>query len=316
MIGEFQQIYKYMAPLAEKAEGAFALRNDGGVFHHGEDEEIVVTTDTLIAGVHFFADDPPFELAQKILGVNLSDLAAMGATPRYYTLNTSYPGNITEDWIAAFARGLQTMQDRYGITLLGGDTTRTHGPACFSLSAFGSITKGQALPRLGAEQGDLIFVSGTVGDGALGLLAKQGKLQDETGFLQQRYHIPQPRCALGVALCGLATACLDISDGLICDLGHFNIGADIHLSMLPLSEATRNAVTQDSLLWHSVLNGGDDYELLFCIKEDKVAELLERSQKTGTSVTQIGRITGTHKIRILDQNGHEYQETGSGYRHF
>lgn len=315
-LGEFEQISQIMAPLAQKAKGAFSLQNDAAVLSHAANEEMVITTDTLVAGVHFFPDDPPESIAVKVLGVNLSDLAAMGATPLHYTLNTSYPSEITTDWIKRFATGLQKMQDQYGITLIGGDTTRTPGPATFSLSAIGTVQQGRALERLTTSPGDDIYVSGTIGDSALGLLAAQGKINDPNGFLLDRYRHPRPRTKLGQGLLGLATACLDISDGLLTDLSHFQAGASLCITDIPLSAAARELVSEDSSLWSSVLNGGDDYELLFTVSPQKEKELMDLSETSQTPVKKIGRITEGSERIVLDEEGQPLKLKTTGYRHF
>lgn len=316
MLDEFEQIAEIMAPLAEKAKGAFGLTDDGAVFHHAPDQEVVVTTDTLIAGVHFFPTDPPETIARKLLGVNLSDLAAMGAQPLHYTLNASYPHDITLNWIKSFAAGLNAMQVNYGIVLLGGDTTATPGPLCLSVTAFGTVPKGQALRRTTARIGDLICTSGTIGDGALGLLVAQDTLQDPTGHLLARYQTPQPRTVLGKAIRPIATACLDISDGLLTDFTHMKRGGEISLDKIPLSEPAQLVIAQDSRLISTVLNGGDDYELLFCIDPKDKSALEQIAQETATPVTVIGRVTSGKDVHLLDKNNQKIPVEATGYRHF
>lgn len=316
MLGEFEQIAQIMAPLAEKAEGAFALQNDGAVFSHAPGDEFVVTTDTLVAGVHFFADDAPEDIACKLLGVNLSDLAAMGATPAYYTLNASYPGDIEVSWIKSFAKGLHNTQSRYGLHLLGGDTTRTQGPMVLSLSAYGTLQQGKSLPRRGAQAGHLLCVSGTIGDAALGLRVAQGKLEDPDANLLSRYLRPEPRVELGQHLPSLAITCLDISDGLMCDFEHMQVGGDIFVDDIPLSPAARHALKQDSALLSAILNGGDDYELLFSIDAKDRNALTKLAEKTRTKITVIGRITDKNETRLLRADGTQLTDLQKGYRHF
>jgi len=316
VLGEFEQIAQIMAPLAEKAEGAFALQNDGAVFSHAPGDEFVVTTDTLIAGVHFFADDAPEDIACKLLGVNLSDLAAMGATPAYYTLNASYPGDIKVSWIKSFAKGLYSTQSRYGLHLLGGDTTRTQGPMILSLSAYGTLKQGKSLPRQGAQAGNLLCVTGTIGDAALGLQVAQRKLKDPSGSLLSRYLRPEPRVELGQRLPGLAITCLDVSDGLTCDFEHMQVGGDIFVNDIPLSPAARHALKQDSALLPAILNGGDDYELLFTIDAKDRNILTKLADETHTKITVIGRITDKNETRLLRADGTQLTDLQKGYRHF
>jgi thiamine-monophosphate kinase len=316
LLSEFEQIAQIMAPLAADAEGAFALTDDAAVFSCPDGEEIVVTTDTLVADVHFFANDPADEVAHKLLGVNLSDLAGMGAKPLHYTLNTSYPANISIEWIRLFAEGLKTIQERYSIILLGGDTTHTPGPLTLSLTAFGTVPIGKALRRTTPKTGDLICVSGTIGDSALGLLVAQGKLTDKSGYLLKRYRQPQPRCLLGQALRDIATGCLDISDGLLADLGHMKKGAQILLPTIPLSSAAQEQVIKDSSLFETILSGGDDYELLFTVPHREEEQLHQISKQTNTNITVIGRITETSGIQCLDENNEIITFSSTGYLHF
>lgn len=319
-LGEFEQIAQIMAPLAKQAEGAFALSDDAAVFSHAPKQEIVVTTDTLVADVHFFADDSPQDIAHKLLGVNLSDLAAMGAKPLHYTLNASYPKNITTRWIKDFAFGLGEMQKIYGLSLLGGDTTRTTGPLVLSISAFGTVNKGLCLRRNGAGAGDLLCVSGSIGDGALGLKVAKGDLTDETGHLTHRYRHPQPRTILGQALVGCATACMDISDGLLGDLAHMmkqsSCGADIYLEKIPFSTATQNQLLKDSSLLPTLLNGGDDYELLFTIPKEKEISLLKISKDSQTKIQVIGSISANPGLRMYKEDRTLLDVERTGYRHF
>jgi len=319
-LGEFEQIAQIMAPLAEQAEGAFGLSDDAAVFSHAPHQEIVVTTDTLIADVHFFAEDSPEDIAHKLLGVNLSDLASMGAKPLHYTLNASYPKNITSQWLTRFASSLHALQKHYGLSLLGGDTTRTTGPLILSLTAYGLIEKGKCLRRNGARAGDLICVSGTIGDGALGLKVAKGEIEDTSQHLLTRYHHPQPRCALGQELLGHATACMDISDGLVGDLEHLikqsACGADIDLTKIPLSDAAQNCLQKDSSLFSVVLSGGDDYELLFTIPKEKEINLFKIKEKSQTDLTVIGKITTDLELRLYQEGGHLFNLETTGYRHF
>ena len=218
--GEFGRIDRYLKPLAAGFPGALGLTDDAAVFSIPADRELVITTDALVAGVHFLPDDPPADIAAKLLRVNLSDLAAMAADPLAYSLVTSLPADIGDDWLAAFAAGLAENQQRYGIHLMGGDSVSTPGPITLSVTAFGLVPKGQALRRRTTGTDDLIFVSGTIGDAALGLRVLQGKLNAaDPDPLIERYRRPQPRLALVPMLRHFATAGLDVSDGLVADLG-------------------------------------------------------------------------------------------------
>src|SRR3970040_663918 len=222
--GEFELIARYFAPLARGFPGAFGLLDDAAVIAPPPGHELVAKTDAIVGGVHFLHDDPPDLIARKALRVNLSDLAAKGAVPRAYMLDIMLPTTVTEEWIAAFARGLAEDQDEYGVHLIGGDTDSKPGPVTIAVMAFGEVPAGRLRRRAGARAGDTVFVTGTIGDAALGLEVLRGALPDldttAAGFLVDRYRLPRPRVTLGPRLLGLASAAIDISDGLVADLGH------------------------------------------------------------------------------------------------
>ncbi|MDF2781719.1 MAG: thiL, partial [Geminicoccaceae bacterium] len=265
-LGEFAFIAERLRPLAAGSPGALDLADDAALLDPPAGSELVLTKDAMVAGVHFLPDDPPGDIARKLLRVNLSDLAAMGAAPLGYLLALIRPKATAEDWLAEFCRGLAEDQATFGIGLLGGDTVSTPGPLALSLTALGHVPRGAALRRGGAKPGDDIWASGTLGDAALGLKVLQGELEAAPAVgaqLVERYRLPQPRLALGQTLRGLASAALDVSDGLLADLGHIletsAVGAEIHAAALPLSPAARALPG----VREAALAGGDDYELLF-----------------------------------------------------
>ncbi|MDF2095220.1 thiamine-phosphate kinase [Aquibaculum arenosum] len=322
--GEFDQIARYFAPLAAGAPGAFGLRNDAAVLSPPPGEELVVTLDTLVEGVHFLPEDPPDLLARKALRVNLSDLAAMGARPLGYLLSTAWSSRIDDAWIEGFTNGLAADQKTFGLHLLGGDTVKTPGPLTLSITAFGSLPRGGALTRSGAKTGDGLYVSGRIGDGALGLLALRGALRhlslSEQEQLEQAYRLPEPRCSLGPALIGLANACLDVSDGLLADAAHLaeesGLQVIIEAPAVPLSDAAQAALAEDPELFTQVLTGGDDYELAFAIppvEEPKIAVL---SQELGLSLTRVGRFAEGAGVLILDRGGRPLTLEVRGWTHF
>src|SRR5690349_11979564 len=250
-LGEFERIRRFFAPLA--APGALGLRDDAALIDGPDGQHYVLTADAIVEGVHFLSEDPPAQVAQKLLRVNLSDLAAKGAEPVGYLLVTALPRARDEAWLEAFAAGLAADQARFGIGLLGGDSTATDGPATLSVTALGRVASGRAVLRSGARAGDSIYVSGTLGDAALGLQALRGELPgiaaEARDFLAGRYRLPQPRLALGQRLVGVAHAMMDISDGLVADLGHIveasGVGAVIEAALLPLSPAARSVIAAD-----------------------------------------------------------------------
>lgn len=326
MRGEFDLIARYFAPLAAGAPGAAGLLNDAAVFEPNPDRELVVTADALVQGVHFLAEDSPNLIGRKLIRVNLSDLAAMGAQPRGYLLILALPKDLDETWIKAFAAGLAEDQREFGITLLGGDTVATPGPLTLSLTAIGEVPRGRALMRSTAGIGDDVYVSGTIGDGALGLKALTGQLPNLPAAAREalgdRYHLPQPRLAVGQALAqdGLATAALDVSDGLVADLGHIaeasGLGAEIEAQRVPLSLAARAALEADPGLRPVILTGGDDYELLFTAPEGKAADLTGLADRLDLPLTRIGKIVGERGVRVRDAGGQVISLTGGGWTHF
>jgi thiamine-monophosphate kinase len=277
----------------------------------------VLTKDAMVAGVHFLADDPPGRIAQKLLRVNLSDLAAMGATPIGYLLALARPRAIEDDWLAAFCAGLADDNAAFGISVLGGDTVSTPGPLTLSLTAIGEVPTGEALLRDGARPGDDIWVSGTLGDAALGLAVLQGELDVANkvrAHLIERYRLPQPRLALGQALRGLAHAAIDISDGLVADLGHIvqtsGLGAEIRVDLLPLTDADLPGA-QDA-----ALSGGDDYELLFTAAKSQRDTIEQLIRKLDVPLTRIGEMQAAPGVRVLDASGADMRPERTGWQHF
>lgn len=302
-MNEFDFISTLLKPLA--GEGAFALSDDAASIRVPDGHELIITKDALVRGVHFIGTEPASQIARKALRVNLSDCAAMGAKPVSYLLALMLPPDITGEWLGSFVQGLKIDQDHFGVSLLGGDTTRTKGELAISITMLGLAPHGKILRRNGAKAGDDIYVSGTIGDGALGLLHKYDT------FLLQRYQLPEPRIALGQKLQGIATSCMDISDGLAQDLGHIctasGVGADISWPHIPLSDAARTCNPEPGI----ILSGGDDYELLFTAPTAASAQLAAIQ-----GITRIGTITGGRDVKILDENGAQILLTRKGYQHF
>ncbi len=321
---EFELIRRYFAPLSVSEEGAYQLKDDAASLSISADKELIVTKDLMIAGVHFISDDSGRTIAQKLLRTNLSDLAAMGAAPRAYALGVALTSNLRTNWLSEFADGLANDQSEYGITLIGGDTIFSSGPLFLSLTAFGEVPKGCAIRRSGAQIGDLVYVTGTVGDSAIGLMAAMGeltKLPDwAKKYLIGRYQIPEPRVKLGKLLVGLASATTDVSDGLIADLGHIcsssNVGAHIDLKDIPLSSAARNACALDSKLIAKVLTGGDDYELLICVPPSVSTKLLNKAESVDVKLSKIGKIVDGSDVSVFSEDKTQLKFEQQGYQHF
>jgi len=316
---EFALIARHFRPLA--GDGALDLGDDAALLTPPAGQQLVLAADALVEGVHFLPDDPPGIIARKLLRVNLSDLAAMGAAPLGYLMTTAFTRGTPDSWIADFVAGLAEDQQRYGVTVLGGDTVATPGPACFSLTIIGVVPPGQALHRRGARIGDDVWVSGSIGDGALGLRVLQGSLAaDAEGHLARRYHLPKPRLALGQALRGVARAAMDVSDGLVQDLGHLcraaGCGAEIMAAAVPLSAAARAALTGDVALMPLILTGGDDYELLFAAAPEDADAVQAAGIKARVPVARLGRFVAGEGVVVRDGSGAAITLPQGGWSHF
>ncbi|MBI4183767.1 MAG: thiamine-phosphate kinase [Proteobacteria bacterium] len=320
---EFALIARHFAPLAAGAPGALELTDDAALVSPRAGRTLVATVDAMVAGVHFLPGDAPELVAQKLLRVNLSDLAAMGAEPFGYLLAAILPTVTTEGWLERFAAGLKTDQDAFGVALLGGDTSATPGPLTLSLTAFGWVEEGAALTRGGARPGDLVCVSGAIGDGLLGLKVLKGEIAlpaDLGEAAAARYRRPEPRLALGRRLVGLAHAAIDVSDGLVADLGHVcevsGVGAVIEAERIPLSAAGRAALAADPGLLAALITGGDDYELVFTVAPEAAARVAGLAVELDLALTGIGRIEAGAGVRVVGADGRELALAATGWRHF
>lgn len=322
--GEFDLISRYFAPLTRSLSGAANLTDDTASLSVSAGHEAVMTMDTMVAGVHFLPDDPPDLVARKLLRVNLSDLASSGARPVTYLLAMSLPEKTPESWVAEFARGLEQDQDIFGIALSGGDTTVTPGPVTLSLTAIGEAPAGRTIRRSTAQPGQDIYVSGTIGDAALALhlietTGVQKALADAPA-LMARYRLPEPRVQLGLKVSEFATAMVDVSDGLVADLGHIceasNIGAEISMTEVPFSTDVRDMIAADETLAERAITGGDDYELLFTALPENAAALQKIAVDLDLSLHRIGQtVAGTAPV-VRSATGEEIVLARAGWRHF
>jgi thiamine-monophosphate kinase len=321
-LGEFGRIRRFFAPLA--GLGGLGLTDDAALIECAPGRSLVATVDAMVAGVHFLPDDPPDLVARKLLRVNLSDLAAMAARPRYYLLTTALPESHGDDWVERFAAGLAEDQRRFGVELLGGDSVATPGPATFSLTALGEVATGAEIRRGGATPGDLIWVSGTIGDAYLGLAVLRGGhselAPEHRAALAARYQLPDPRTELGPRLAGIAHAMCDVSDGLLADLGHIcqvsDVAAVVSLGALPLSEAAQLVATGDPMLPPRLATGGDDYELVFTAPPEHAGVIRKLAADVDLPITEIGVIEPGAGARLIDAEGREVAVASAGYRHF
>ena len=313
-LDEFGLIAELFAPLSAGYGGAYSLTDDAAFITPEPGKVLVVTTDTMVEGVHFLPQTPADLVARKLVRVNLSDLAAKGAKPFAVLLNAAFSDRVDWDWATAFAAGLKQDFDEYGIALIGGDTVSTPGPVCLGMTAFGWGDPDRSPHRSGAGDGDDVWVSGTIGDGGAGLLAARGTITSE--YLKSRYDLPTPRLDLGAAIAPLATAAMDVSDGLVQDLGHIarasGLAALIDVDAVPLSKA---AVAAGFGALQAMV-AGDDYELLFTAGADKAAALTDAARSSGVDITRIGRMMAGSGVRCLDGQGRDVTPAVRGWRHF
>jgi thiamine-monophosphate kinase len=325
---EDELIAQFFAPFA--APGGLNLADDAALLALSGDQELVLTTDMLIGGVHFFADDPPAAIAKKALRVNLSDLAAKGASPRGFLLNLALPRDWTAEWLAAFAKGLGEDAEMFTCPLLGGDTVKSPGALTLAITALGTVPRGTMVPRPGVAAGDLLYVSGTIGDAALGLRLRKNDEADRTWIaaldrksqeaLQARYLLPQPRLRLAPMLQAHARTAMDISDGLAGDLAKMlrltRMTAEIAIGDVPLSPAARQALAHEPGLIRPILSGGDDYEILCAVPAAKAAAFEAAAKAASQNVTQIGRARPGERAPIFRDRRGPVVLAAPSYQHF
>jgi thiamine-monophosphate kinase len=319
-VTEFDLIRTWFADLGTpRPDVVLGVGDDCALLRVPPGQELAVSIDTLVSGTHFLPDCDPEALGHKALAVGLSDLASMGAEPAWATLALTLPPGLPKarpDWIGAFARGLDRLARAHGVRLVGGDTTR--GPLSVTLQVHGLVPQGRAVRRSGACPGDLVYVSGTLGDAGLALRERLGGGSMDPG-LQQRLDRPTPRVALGLALRGVATAMIDISDGLAADLGHIleasGVGAELRVESLPLCQSVAEAVARDGD-WTLPLASGDDYELCLCVPPHRAGEALELALRVGCPVTAVGRIREGRGLSCIGPGGNPIELARAGFDHF
>ncbi len=316
---EFELIARFFArePL-RRADVRLGIGDDCALLAPRAGLELAVTTDLLLAGVHFFADVDAAALGHKALAVNLSDLAAMGAEPAWFTLNLALPA-ADPAWLEGFSAGLFALARRHDIALVGGDTVR--GALSVGIQACGYVPPGQALRRRGAAPGDRVFVTGTLGDAGLALQQRRGRLSLPAADAQavaERLERPEPRIAAGMRLRGIASAAIDLSDGLAADLGHIleasGVGAVVARERVPLSAVYRRHLP--GVGWDLALANGDDYELCFTVPPDRLTQLEAVRAALGCQVSEIGEIVAGRGLRIEDADGREHRLAHTGHDHF
>ena len=326
--GEEGLIARYFKPLA-KHPGAFGLADDAAAITPPAGCDLVLKTDGIVGGVHFFPDDPPDTVAKKALRVNLSDLAAKGAKPLGFLLTLALPKEIGDTWLAPFARGLGADAELFGCPLVGGDTDRTGGPITISIAVLGAVPQGKMVRRAGAKAGERVVVTGTIGDAALGLLLRRdvsaaerwGLVREQRDSLDARYLVPEPRIAIAEILRAHASAAMDVSDGLAGDLAKLcrasGVSAEIAVARVPLSDGVRAALAKEPGLIETIITGGDDYEVVACVPAGKVEALRQQASAAGVAVTEIGAVTaGQGEARFLDPDGQPLMFAHPSFSHF
>ena len=320
--GEFEAIAKYFAPLS--GEGAFGLGDDAAILAPAAGCELVVTNDALAAGVHFFATDPPGAIAQKALRVNLSDLTAKGATPRAFLMALGLPDEWPEEKIAAYAAGLAADCERYGVRLLGGDTFRSPSGLVVSITAFGDVPAGRYRSRSGVAPGDRLFVTGAIGDAALGLKVREGdaalRATAEARELLRHYLLPEPPVAFAPILAAHANGAMDISDGFLGDIGKMahasNVDFTIRLQHVPFSRGVMDAIELPHAL-ETALTGGDDYQLLFSVPVKNLHALRRAMNAAHLDATEIAVArAGSGKVTLLAADGEPMHFARTSFAHF
>ena len=315
MTGEFDLIARIRTRVGTRDDVVLGIGDDAALLRIPAGHDLVVSTDTLNSGVHFPPETAPFAIGWKSLAVNLSDLAAMGAQPAWCTLNLTMP-NANGEWLDAFLDGFLALATQHDVALVGGDTTR--GPLSITVTVHGFVPHGMALLRSGAQVGDEMWVSGTLGDAAAALRHwRDGSAIDAE--LRERLDRPAPRVALGIALRGIANACIDVSDGLLADLSHVltasQAGAEVDCAAVPTSPALR-AAFDETTRTALQLGGGDDYELCFIVPATRATDVLALREQTGIAITRIGRIEARTGLRVRETDGVVRDASMRGYRHF
>jgi thiamine-monophosphate kinase len=321
--GEDELIARYFGPFAGPA--GLGLRDDAALLHPPPAHDLVLTTDALVAGVHFFPDDPPDAIARKALRVNLSDLAAKGARPLGFLLALALPQDWREDWLKAFAQGLAADAAAYDCPLAGGDTVATPGPLTLSVTAFGAVPTGRMAARFGARPGDRIYVTGTIGDAAIGLRIRRGRGPDireaDRAFLLDRYLTPQPRVALAKAMSAHAHAGMDVSDGFVGDLTKMlavsGVTARVPVYRLPLSLAARAAIAANPDLFAVAATGGDDYEVLAAVAPQTAGAFEAEAAAARVPIACVGEaLEGFAPPRFVGPDGGAVTFAVGAYSHF
>ena len=319
MPSEFEIIRQYFTSSHSRKDVVLGIGDDAAILRVPDKHELVQSVDTLVAGVHFPVETSPEDIAYKALAVNLSDMAAMGATPVWFTLAITLPDD-NEKWLKKFSESLSSLALKYNVQLIGGDTT--HGPLSISITINGLVPEQTALKRSTAQVGDKVYVSGSIGDAALALAGLQEQCllrENSLSYLNKKLNRPTPQVELGLLLRDYASSCIDVSDGLVADLEHItdssNVGAKVDFEKIPRSKEFNSNITDKALIIPLVLAGGDDYELCFTIPVDKQTEFEKRVKEKNIFVSSIGEIEEEKGVRCFSE-GKKVEIQDRGYQHF
>ena len=329
VVSEEDLIQQFLAPLTDKVPGAYALKDDCATLRPPAGHDLVMTTDALVSGLHFLPDETPEVIAWRALAVNISDLASKGATPMCYLMALSVPAAPTRDWMIRFASGLKDAQEHYGLTLIGGDTDRRPGVSLsINITAVGYVPEGRMVQRATAQVGDRVFVSGTLGDAAMGLILRRNVDskrfptldKDQRQFLLDRFLRPSARVELSSLLLKYASAAMDVSDGFVKDMGRMcsasGVAAQVILDRLPLSVAAERAFAEQPVLRELAANGGDDYEILATVPANQADAFEDAALELGVAVTDVGKIAEGAGLTLLNANGLPVTLSKTGHDHF
>ncbi len=320
-MNEFEMIQKYFLPLTHGRAEAAGLSDDAAILKVPVGYDLVISSDTLNGGTHFLKNESPANIAHKVLRVNLSDMVAMGAKPYCYQMNLAFSEFPDEAWVKEFTAALAEDQKEFDVFCSGGDTTVAEGPLLVSLTITGLVPSDKAVRRSGAKAGDLVVVTGFIGDAAVGVKVLLGTLDivDSDVFLQA-CHKPTPRVALSAAICEYANAAVDVSDGLLADLGHIcetsKLRAAVELSKIPFSPAAKALVDVEKITAEALITGGDDYEIAMAVAPEKLAGFQRAAEAAGVRLSVIGRFEEGEGVEVLDENGKKMSFKRSGWTHF
>ena len=318
---EFQIISEFFSPLA-KEYGSFNLQDDVALLVNKKNNEFIVSTDMLVGEVHFFSNDKAEDIASKSIRVNISDIVSKGGVPKYFFISIALPKHINDSWIKSFAKGLALEQKKFNISLMGGDTVSTSGPLTINIVCIGSIKKNKLIRRNSAKPGDDLYVTGEIGSAKIGLEIIKNNIVakgNKKNYFIKKYRFPDPKNLLGPKLINLASSSIDISDGLISDLNHIclasNVRAQINYSLLPVSPFISNLKIAENKLVSILLNGGDDYEILFTSKSGNYEKIINLSKSLEVNITKIGSIVDGEGIEVFDNESKKIDIILDGYKH-